>query len=295
MENIISEYYDTAKKHGLELCSYVNDNVPKTIYTDSTRLNQILSNLISNAIKYSSSGTITLELNYDEENQGILFSVRDEGNGIKKDEINNLFQQYCQTSSSERTISNGLGLCISQKIAKLLGGKITVLSEYQKGSMFTLFHPTKLGQSGVFEFHSKLRGNLSGNILLVDDNISNTTLLRLLIETLMHESSCYFNIQTAKDGKDAIDYVLANINIKETKPDIIFMDINMGGIDGCTASKIIRENNFDGLIVATTGNIMAKKENRKNKEECDKYQYFDDVIIKPYDNTAIIKILNQLN
>jgi CheY-like chemotaxis protein len=71
--------------------------------------------------------------------------------------------------------------------------------------------------------------------------------------------------------------------------DIIFMDIDMDDIDGCVASKIIKSNNFSGKIIATTGNILAKKENRIDQE---RYKYFDDVIIKPFDDTTILKILH---
>lgn len=290
VETIIAEFFPSAQEKNMILSLEINDDVPKTIYTDEVRISQILSNLISNAIKFGKSGEIKLSISYDEFDHGIKFSVIDHGEGIKKEEIPNLFKQFCRTSSSDKFNSNGLGLYVSQQIAHLLGGHICVVSEHKKGSTFTLFHPIKLGSSGTFLDKNKYNKCLSGNILIIDDNESNLTLFKLILDHFNCEYKYYLETNTVTSGIDAIN--LCNVN----KYDIIFMDINMLGIDGCTASKIIKLNNkneFSGKIIATTGNILAKKENSSLCNDQEKYKYFDDVIIKPYDDSLILKILHR--
>lgn len=285
---LISEFKLLAQEKNISLSIEINDEVPKTIYTDEVRLSQILSNLISNAIKFSTSGEIKLSIGYDNFDHGIKFSVIDHGEGIKKEELPNLFKQYCHTSLSDKFNSNGLGLYVSQQIAHLLGGHICVVSEHKKGSTFTLFHPIKLGSSGTFSNKEKFNKCLSGKILIIDDNESNLTLFKLMLDHFNCEYKFNLETNTVTNGMDAINFCDVN------KYDVIFMDINMLGIDGCTASKIIKLNNklsFTGKIVATTGNILAKKENSSLCNDQDKYKYFDDVIIKPYDDSTVLKIL----
>ena len=292
-DTIYNEFLPLANEKSLTLTLDVHDYVPKTIYTDEVRLCQILSNLLSNALKYSKSGEIKLRVVYENNDNnnnrehGIKFIIIDNGEGIRKDDLPNLFRQFSQTSCSDKFNSNGLGLCVSQKIAYLLGGCISVMSEHKKGSTFTMFHPITLGTSGVTFIKNKFNKNLTGNLLIVDDNESNLLLFRLMLDHFNCEYKYNLEIHTVKDGKDAIDICKDNVY------DIIFMDINMPGIDGCTASRIIKHNGFKGKIIATTGNILAKKENLSVSKDKDKYKYFDDVIIKPYDDSLVLQILNE--
>lgn len=287
--DIISEHQIIANEKEIEIRYQINSDVPNTLYTDPTRIVQILNNLLSNAIKYSKKeGKIDIEVKYDSKNRGIIFNVIDFGIGIKKEEIGNLFKDYGQTSNSFKlgVTSHGLGLCVSNKIAHLLGGNITVKSKYGDGSIFSLYHPINLGQSGLPTEKSNIDGSLSGNILLVDDNESNLSLLHIVLDNLNLEYQSMLKIESVSDGKDAIE--ICKIN----QYDIIFMDINMKGIDGCTASKIIRKNGFNGSIIATTGNILLKAEN-KDFIGLEIYNIFDDIIIKPFDNIAILKVLRK--
>lgn len=306
--DLIEDNISIAALKGIKLVLTIDNNVPNTLYTDEVRLFQILTNLITNAIKYSSINTsdeiniVKLEVIYDVVDHGVKFSVIDKGNGIKKSDLSNIFRQHCQTTSSDKFNSNGLGLCISQKMANLLGGYISVVSEFKKGSTFTLFHPISLENSGIHSRSSYLNklntignlNNLDGMsilVLAVDDNESNLNLLRLMFEHINYKYNSNIEIHLVKDGKDAIEICKINTYF------IIFMDINMPGIDGATASKIIKSSGYSGKIVATTGNILAKKENMMYNSSIDnnsdKYSYFDDVIIKPYDDVAILKVLTK--
>ena len=172
-------------------------------------------------------------------------------------------------------------MCISQKIANLLGGKITVKSEIDKGSTFSFYHPIKLGMSGnMYEYNNTI-GIIEGNILIVDDNNSNLSLFHMLLDQFNYEYDWKIKIESVDNGITAIE--LCKLN----NYDIIFMDINMIGIDGSTTSKIIKLNGYTGKIVATTGNILLI-----NSNSSDKLNYsFDDVLIKPFDDHELIKIL----
>ena len=282
--DIYNEYLDKAEHVGLKLKYNIDEDVPKTIYTDMTRINQIFGNLISNAIKYSIEGEINIDVKYDIDRHGVLFKIIDQGIGIREDEINRLFKEFGQTSNSFKfnIDSNGLGLCISQKIANLLGGNITVSSEYGKGSMFTLFHPIKLGISGkMLKKHIEPEIiNVSGNILLVDDNDSNLELFELMLKKLNEDNNNKLNILSASNGYIAIELCKTNII------DMIFMDINMPVINGYDTTKIIRSNGYNGHIVAATGNIITK-------DSHEDIAHFDDIIIKPFDDFVIMNIIKK--
>jgi CheY-like chemotaxis protein len=216
----------------------------------------------------------------------VQFDVIDEGIGIKNEDLQNLFKTYGKTTNNYKlkVSSEGLGLCISQKLANLLGGQITVKSDTNTGTTFSLSHPVKLGMSGTNFERNEFIDKLSGNVLLVDDNNSNLSLLHMLLDQFNYEHMWTIKIESVNNGKDAIE--LCQIN----NYDLIFMDINMIGIDGCTTSKIIKNNGFTGKIVATTGNILSRAEN-KEFGNCDFYKQFDDIIIKPFDDQIVLKML----
>jgi signal transduction histidine kinase/CheY-like chemotaxis protein len=294
IDTLLLNFTNTLHEKNITIKKCIDEKCPKTIFTDLTRINQILSNLISNAIKYSEKNKeIIIKLTYEKKNHGINFDIIDQGMGISKDQFHNLFKENGKTTNSYKfdVKSNGIGLYLSQKIAHILEGHITFSSEPNIGSVFTLFHPIKLGLS-INNLKNKVNANiLEGKVLIVDDDESNLIMFRLLLENFKLEYNIDLEINTVQDGKSAIDICLIN------KYDLIFMDINMVGIDGCTATKVIKANydkkNYKIPVIATTGNIMAKKENQNISTNGSKYLCFDDIIIKPYDEQSILSILNR--
>lgn len=284
VDNVIDDNIDIAIIKNLILEKEIDENVPSCIFTDPTRSRQILSNLVTNAIKYSNSGKILLRVMCDSTHL-LKFIIKDQGTGIKESEICNLFKHYGQTSNSKSNLnSQGLGLCVSQKIANLLGGKITVKSDHTKGSTFTFYHPISLELSGNKYENNQSIGELTGSVLLVDDNFLNLSLLRALLEQFNYEYTWSIKLESVNSGEQAVE--LCKIN----KYHIVFMDINMPGINGCTASKIIKNNGYVGKIIATTGNILSKDENKKLDSD-ENYNYFDEIIVKPFDDQVMIKVL----
>jgi signal transduction histidine kinase len=284
LTNIIDEY----SQANLTILLHIDENVPITVGTDLIRLNQIFNNLFSNAFKYSSNKDINLHVEYNSVNNYILFNIIDQGIGIKKEELCHLFKNYGKTSNNnlqklDKINSNGLGLYISQKIANLLGGKITITSNYGSGSIFTLYHPIEITKSYYQKTQLSPSSNLSGNILLVDDDETNLSLLKLLLEQINYEYHNNIKINSINNGLEAINLC------KILKYDIIFMDVNMDGIDGCSTSKIIKNDNLCDTIIAITGNILSMN----NVYIDDKYKIFDEIVIKPYTNHNILKLLQK--
>ncbi len=284
IENIINEINDIYINNSHIIHINIDTNVPTYIFTDEMRLKQILMNLITNSIKYSKKtqkNNIKINIKYSELN--IYFEVEDTGIGIKEESINQLFEYFGQTiESSERSDSNGLGLFICQKLAHLLGGEITIQSKYGEGSKFTLIHPIKLGYS--FNINSIFNPiiNLNKNILIVDDIENNAILLKTILQNISLKYNCNLTIEIALNGEQSIN--LCKIN----NYDIIFMDINMGNIDGYTATRIIKDNGYKNIVIATTGNENTQL--IKND-----YVYFDNILIKPFDDTNILTILSKFN
>jgi signal transduction histidine kinase/CheY-like chemotaxis protein len=315
LNEIMLEHEQEADSKNLELVLNYGERVPKSLYTDSVRLTQILSNLLSNAIKYSKSGKVIINVAYDPLQKGMLFNVVDTGMGIKQEEMCRIFKHFGKTSNSAKigNKSCGLGLHISQRIARMLGGNIVAKSEYGNGSTFTLFHPIELGKSycGQKNKDNYDDTQLIGRILLVEDDIAIINLFRLLLENFNCEYKGNLIIEHVDNGHDAIK--LCEIN----HYNIVFMDINMDGIDGCTTTKIIRTMPFTGKIIAVTGNILAHGLNRspvhidintidgsndsnESNEPCNtsksgtnNYAQFDDVIMKPFTDATMLNVLKK--
>lgn len=287
IQNLIFDYSSIANEKNININYKIDSTVPKYMCTDNVRLMQILSNLLSNAIKYTNKDNpdSDINLNVFVENDCIRFDIIDKGIGIKKCEVDKLFKIFGKTSNNDYSLNSiGLGLVISQKIAKLLGGYIKVVSEFKHGSIFSLYHPMKLVEFYKSSVDSYVDIKpLKGNILIVDDNENNLSLLHSLLEHFNQIYNFKLIINTTNNGYEAI-----KLN-KLIEYNIIFMDINMVGIDGCSTSQIIKTNGFAGHIIATTGNIYAKKENREKNDI--NFVSFDSIVIKPFDENQILDIL----
>ena len=241
----------------------LDPKVPKIYFADSLRLGQVLTNLASNAVKFSNKeGTVTLQVNLLEQNDNdalVQFLVKDEGIGISKEDQNKLFQSFSQAdNSTQREFGGtGLGLSISKKIIDLMGGDIWVQSEKGKGSTFGF--QVKLQTSSMEKIIQntqdekislelaveKLQGK---EVLLVEDNEMNQELAL----DLLSKKGIITTI--ANHGKEALEL------LQEKEFDLVLMDIQMPVMDGYTATKKIREQEKfrDLAILAMTANAMSE-------------------------------------
>ena len=289
LDKILSIFSVISKEKNIPLQVIMQNNVPKNIVTDAFRFNQILINLIGNAYKFTSEGSIKLIVQVNIKNDKFLdlfIQVADTGIGIKNDELKNIFEKFRQVEGQKaRTYGGtGLGLSITKKLVELLGGEITVTSEPNVGTKFSiLFENIEFSKNEIKHeiivpklktedvlFEKKIK------ILHVEDNDMNREIISLFIEEYD------FELKEAVNGKEALDILDTYI------PDIILMDIQMPILNGYEATKIIKLN--DKLkqipILALTANAT--------KEEIEKYNHvFDGYITKPVTKNEFMNAISE--
>ncbi|MEQ8473567.1 MAG: PAS domain S-box protein [Marinoscillum sp.] len=284
-EKVYELYSQQAHLSKNSLYYHLDDKLPEYILSDETRLMQVLSNLTSNAIKFSpQKGNINLSIRVIEKKKDkykFKVSIKDSGIGISKGDIEKLFHNFSQIDSSSRKnySGTGLGLAISKELVKSMGGEIGVASTPGFGSTFWFtFEARSIEASKVEEkkeegvFLKEFR-DTSPRILLVDDNHIN----RSVASTILSKSGC--EVIEAESGFEAIE------KVKETKFDLIFMDIQMPEMDGVEATNHIKSLNLDNIapIVAMTAYSM--------EEDRTKFlsQGLDDYIAKPIKAITLIE------
>ena len=246
------------------------------IVTDNNRLRQVLINLISNALKFTDKGSITISCWIKDDNF-ILFKVEDTGTGIPEDQINLIFQPFKQADSGTGRAygGTGLGLAICKGIVSLLGGKIWVESEINIGSRFyfTIPYKTSVVEKEEKEFEQNPKWNKKVFMIVedIDYNID-------YIEKLLQKTGV--KIIKVATGENAYEIVQTNDKI-----DLILMDIRLPGIDGYETTKAIRKINKTVPIIAQTA--YADSETRKTCEDAG----FNDFISKPLRRNELLKII----
>lgn len=264
----------------------VASDLPTKLYGDELRIKQVLTNLLSNAVKYTKEGSVTLKatcLQVDEENIVLRISISDTGIGIKKEDLEKLFDSFkrLELSKNRNIEGTGLGLNIAKSLVELMNGYITVESEYGKGSTFTVSIPQRI-------IDGKPMGNLEenvrqyrseqlkpgqrfiapeANILVVDDNIMNLSVIKALLKRTQIQT------EIADSGAKSLELT------KEKKYDIILMDHMMPDMDGIETLQKLRadeENpNQKSVVIALTANAIA------GCREMYIEQGFDDYCSKP--------------
>ncbi len=254
LNNVSNILADRAAARGLELCIHCDREVPKMLVGDSFRLEQILINLVSNAIKFTKQGEVVVRVTPGEiegKRVRLHFTVRDTGVGISRQQQAGLFSPFCQAdgSTTRRFGGTGLGLAICKSLVALMGGEIGVESEPGKGSTF--FFSIECGWSHegesevpVLEPPADLRGS---KVLVVDDSPSIRGLLREMLE------SFHFRVVTAASGDEALEL------LQESSPAdsfaLVLMDWRMPGLDGIETIHRIKNDlqlSYLPLIIMVT-------------------------------------------
>ena len=289
LANISNLFSTKIAEKGLTLYIDKDENIPFLLVGDSLRLSQILINLITNALKFTQKGSITLTIKQailKEEQISLHFTVQDTGIGISKDIIPHLFNAFTQAdgSTTRKFGGTGLGLAICQRLAIMMDGSIWVESELGKGSTFhfnvilgTQFEsPNTLPQhkNVITTTPQKLKG---ARILLVEDNLLNQKVASKIMESIG------LTIFIANNGKEAITM------INKAHFDAVLMDIQMPQVDGYVATQIIRKNpqNSELPIIAMTANAMSG-----DQEKC-LAAGMNDYIAKPVNQERLFAILEK--
>jgi CheY-like chemotaxis protein len=270
----------------LHLVKKYDKNIPEILVGDPVRLHQIILNLISNAVKFTNKGKITITaqlLSEDGETATIEFSVADTGIGIIKDKIDRIFENFQQASSETSRLygGTGLGLAISKKLVESQGGSITAKSKIDRGSVFSFVLPFKKskGETELVAEIVETKLEAKGKKILVVEDVK---LNQLLMKTLLDDFG--FEHEIASNGKIAIG------KLQNKAYDIILMDLHMPEMNGFEATEFIRKKlNSQIPIIALTADVTTA-----DLKKCTDVG-MDDYISKPLDEKLLYsKIIDLL-
>jgi signal transduction histidine kinase/CheY-like chemotaxis protein/PAS domain-containing protein len=253
--------------------------IPDVITSDPTRLKQALVNLVGNALKFTDQGAVRIVASCDRANQTISFAVSDSGIGMTPEQMTRLFQPFAQAdaATSRRFGGTGLGLVITRQIAQLLGGDVAVRSAPGQGSTFTLSVATGPLEGVQMVAASDPRPTavetpagaatlprIDGRVLLVEDGPDNQRLLTVFLRKAGAE------VALAENGQAAVDKALAALAAGQPFG-VILMDLHMPVMDGLTATRLLREQGYEGPIVALTAHAMKGELEKCLAAGCDHY------------------------
>ena len=239
-----------AQEKNISLIIEVNKEVGDTYIGDALRIGQILTNILSNGVKYTLRGSVTMTV--DQYNGATRFTITDTGIGMKAEFLKDIFNPFSQEDNIRTRIQDGtgLGMVISKQLVDLMGGSIKVESEVDVGTTVTVLlplkpcDPTEVKNTEIKHFLNNHIRRFKGNILVVEDNtINQVVVYELLVKFGV-------NVSMAKDGYTALEM------LQENQYDLILMDIFMPKMSGFEASSLIRQRGIDCPIIAMTANPM---------------------------------------
>lgn len=289
IRGLSSMFFSQAAEKGLSLNIDIDDEVPRRVRGDETRLRQILINLLSNAIKFTNKGEVSLhvsvhKLEHNKELAQLEFEVRDTGIGMSREQLNLLFKPFSQgdSSTTRKYGGTGLGLAICKRLSEAMSGKVWATSLPDEGSSF--FSRVRLDVVSMKESRSPISAEgavqekpapsadtpkvpgetLPLKIAIAEDNKANQRVIMIMLRRLGWDS------EFAENGRELIEL------IKDKEYDLVFMDLQMPEMDGLEATKRIREgeagNSAKGIkIIALTANALSGDKARCIEHGMDAY------------------------
>ncbi len=270
----------------IDFKTVIASDIPPVLKGDTGKLKQIILNLLTNAVKYTDKGFIKYRvecINDFKNNQTkLIITVTDTGRGIKKEDIDRLFKKFERLEEDRNTSieGTGLGLAITEGLAELMGGKITVISDYGKGSTFKFVVIQEIVNVEVKEESSNITSSdyntFEGkNALIVDDSKLNLKVAENVLKNFL------VTTESVTSGLEC----LSCVNSK--KYDIIFMDIMMPNMSGVEVLKKLRENGVNTPVIALTADAIEGQEEKYMSEG------FDGYISKPINKEKLSYVLNK--
>ncbi|MCR5271396.1 MAG: response regulator [Lachnospiraceae bacterium] len=294
LDGVISTLRPKALEKHLDFKVEVDEEIPEYLYGDEIRLRQIIINIVNNAIKYTEKGSITMSVDkvFTEHRKiDLIIKVTDTGKGIKKEDIPYLFDAFTRVDerANAHIEGTGLGLAISAKFAELMNGKITVESEYTKGSCFTVTVPQRVvRKEAIGDFEKRVEKSFKGReayresftapdvkILVVDDNKTNLKLAELLLKKTKVQ------VTTAMSGQETLE------KLEKENFDLILLDHMMPEMDGIQTLEEINKRYPERAypVIALTANaVVGARENYLK-------QGFEDYMSKPINGKALEAML----
>jgi len=250
-------------------------NEQSTLRSDENKLMQILTNLITNAIKFTQQGYI--KFGYTLEQENLTFFIQDSGIGIASENHSRIFERFRQAEINTNTFygGTGLGLSIAKGFIELLGGTIWLVSELGNGASFYFTINYKKAHFNNSQKDNVATDDKNCTVLIVDDESYNSLLLKTYILKMN------LNVSTAENGNEAVANCRTNPHIK-----LVLMDLQMPVMDGYTAAKLIKEVNKDIIIIAQSAYLTENEQFRKQSN------LFDDFLNKPIKMQELQEKLN---
>lgn len=274
LEEVLDLHAQTAAAKGIELLYEIATDVPTTLRGDITRIRQVLMNLISNGIKFTSEGSITTWVSREQDT--LWITVKDTGVGFEPSLAKSLFEPFHQedASTTRKYGGTGLGLAICKSLLQRMGGTIMASSERGKGAKFTFSLPLKLGES-VDEHEDNSTLFAGKQALIIDDLEDNLIFLKKRLQ------QWGFVASTALSGPEALEI------IAREKFDVILTDMRMPGMDGIELAGAMREFSSAPLVLLTSSRLTGDKE--KAYEEG-----FAKVLFKPLRQRELLRTLRSI-
>lgn len=281
LENILGSFTEIANKNKTIYHLKIDEKIPSTLIGDPTKLSQVFINLINNAIKFTKNGNVWLVAEVKKEKANsvkIHFEVQDTGIGIPKEHQETIFDSFTQGSVhiNRKYGGTGLGLAIVKRLVHIMGGKIKLDSEENKGSRFHFDLSFRYTEKKIEKKEGPSYEDvwlIGKSILLVEDNKINQMITQKMLEK--KEMSCFI----IENGEDAVEHM------RNHRYDLILMDVHLPGINGTTATEEIRKFDKKTPIVALTAISLDE-----NKEMLLSFG-MNDVITKPFDPEKFYQII----
>lgn len=290
MKEVQSIFILKASEKGIHLSFTISENTPSTIHIDEKYLRQILFNLIGNAVKFTHKGSVDVNIKtIDKEDNtskiNLIFSIIDSGIGIPEQELNRIFEPFTQVANQNYTLygGTGLGLTITQRLVEILGGNIIVESEYEKGSTFLVsLFDIPVGNLSIEEESKENKAWLreiqfNNPLILIAEDISiNRQVLKGFLKP--------FNVRIieTENGEECINLT------RESRPDLILMDMQMPVMDGYTASNFLKLDN-DLKNIPIIG--ISASGSKANKEKFN--TVINDFLLKPVFKFDLLEMLTK--
>ncbi|RYZ53172.1 MAG: response regulator, partial [Proteobacteria bacterium] len=285
LRDILSSFRAPADDKSIALKLELAADVPERIATDETRLKQILYNLLGNSLKFSTQGTIRVRVFYQDRSKHTLqFEVEDDGIGISEERRDKLFQPFesLEFNRDHPLDGTGLGLVLSKRLAEALGGDLRLIhSQAGKGSCFGF--TIRIAEAALTSSHDSklvketpLSWNLKGiRVLLAEDSPDGAVLVSRIL------SRAEVSVSIATNGFEVLEL------FKRQSFDLILMDVQMPGMDGLEATRVLRDSGVTIPILALTAHALPEERRRSFEAGCNAH------LTKPIDKKALLAAVQQ--
>jgi signal transduction histidine kinase/CheY-like chemotaxis protein len=279
IEEVLDIFSTRVAQTGIEIAYFIEEGVPAQIIGDKVRLQQVLINLVGNAVKFTFQGEVTIFVSLldgaDPDNLLLKFEIRDTGIGIPEEKKERLFKAFSQVDSSttRKYGGTGLGLVISEKLVTLMGGQIKVSSQSGSGSVFSFTMVTSIGYKKLQPYREyDMSAQAGKRILVIDDNLTNRHILEIQLQNWKLQP------EVLSSGEEAL------ILLKDDPDfDLVITDAQMPHMDGVTLSRKIKTM-YPGLPIILLSSIGDEKKNKQ-------HDIFSFILTKPIKQHALSKYI----